>query len=186
MKKRMPSMLVAMLLMLPVSPLLAEDEQPDVSGPQAQMEVLAEKALNESVKVIAESGGFFPYGMVMTADNIVRIVGIGEKPKEGTTKNEIAVTLFWQLRRLLQDNEAFVAAAMVKPHNVTREDGQVVPGVWVTVDHRDKDPWVIFLPFLEQEDGTYKVGDEPAYLPAKEPLFMPGLKSGSAKQESAK
>ena len=187
MQKTITSLLIAMMLALPTIGITAPEqagtsEQPDLSTPKGQMDVLAEKAITETVKVVAEAGGFFPFGMVMDSESTVRIVGIGEKPSEGTTKNETAVTLFWQLRRLLQDNPAFVAAAIIKPHNVTDEDGKSVPGIWVTVDHRDHDAWVIFLPFLEQPDGTYKVGEQPAYLPAKEPLFLPGLKQGSAKQ----
>ena len=183
MKKTIIRMLMTMLIGLSaIHSTAAEapaDSPAEASGPKAQMDALAKKAINDTVKVVAESGGFFPFGLVMEGEDRIRIVGIGEKPDPGTSKNDITITLFWQLRKLLQDNEQFFAAAIVKPHTVTSEEGKPVYGIWVTVDHRQHEPWVVFLPFIEQKNGTYTVSEEPVYLPAKEPLFLAGLKQES-------
>lgn len=139
-----------------------------------QIDLLAEKALTEAVKVVAESGGFYPFGLVLDRDESVRLVGATEPPGEGRNKQDMAVTLFWQIRALLDANAGFIAAAVVKEHAGFVLDGQSVPGIWVTVDHRSGPAWVIFLPFIPTEGGTYRLSEEPIYMPASEPLFLPG------------
>lgn len=169
-------LLIAVLLSLTSMIGVAAQNGEQTVDPEArrQMDLLAEKAINEAVQVVAESGGFYPFALVADRDDVVRLVGAAQRPQEGVSKNDMAISLFWQVRKFLQENIGFVTAAVVKEHVGQLADGQSVPGIWVTVDHRNAPPWVVFLPFIPSESGSYRLADEPLYLPANEGLFLPG------------
>jgi hypothetical protein len=138
-----------------------------------QMNLLADRVVNETLAVVAQSGGFMPYGLLMDNNETVRLIGFNKKDT-GQSKDDMAISLFWQIRKIISDSDDVIAAAMVKPHHVEATNGEIVPGIWATIDHKDYPAWVVFLPFLKNESGTFSVG-EIQYLPAKEALFLDTL-----------
>jgi len=120
--------------------------------------------------VVGESGGFFPFALVMDAEEKVRVIGYSGAASDKPTPEEYVKTLFWQVRHAVEENSGLVSAVIVKPHFVTTDKGQRVPGIWAAADHRQSDAWVMFLPFVPGSDGTYSLG-EMIYVPGQEPLF---------------
>lgn len=153
--------------------LAAEPEDGSLVTPaKKQMDQLAETAVREAVKVVGESGGFYPFALVMDAQEKVRVIGYSGSDSEKPTPEEYVKTLFWQVRHTVEHTGGLVSAVIVKPHFVTTDKGQRVPGIWAAADHLEADPWVMFLPFLPGPDGTYSLG-EIIYTPGQEPIFLP-------------
>jgi hypothetical protein len=150
--------------------LAAESGAAAVTPAKKQMDKLAETAVREAVKVVGESGGFFPFALVMDAEEKVRVIGYSGAASDKPTPEEYVKTLFWQVRHAVEENSGLVSAVIVKPHFVTTDKGQRVPGIWAAADHRQSDAWVMFLPFVPGSDGTYSLG-EMIYVPGQEPLF---------------
>lgn len=142
---------------------------PETSA-KKQMDQLAETAVREAVKVVGEAGGFYPFALVMDTQEKVRVIGYSGAPSKKPTPEEYVKNLFWQVRHTVDENSGLVAAVIVKPHFVTTDKGEIVPGVWAAADHRDSDAWVMFLPFVRNPDGTHSLG-EIIYVPGQEPLF---------------
>lgn len=145
-------------------------EKSSVTAAKKQMDKLAETGVREAVKVVGESGGFYPFALVMDAEEKVRVIGYSGAASEKPTPEEYVKTLFWQVRHAVEENSALVSAVIVKPHFVTTDKGKKVPGIWAAADHRQADAWVMFLPFVPGPDGTHTLG-EIIYVPGQEPLF---------------
>jgi hypothetical protein len=159
---------VLIVLLAMLSPLVQATDNPVAKG---QMDRLAETAIKEAVKVVQASGGFYPFALIMDGDEKVRLVGYSGNPAKKPTADDYVKTLFWQVRDTVSREKSAVAAVVVKPHTVASDQGVPVPGVWAAVDHRALAPWVLFLPFVPNPDGTYGLG-EILYIPADEPLFI--------------
>ena len=138
-----------------------------------QMDQLAETAFREAVKVVGESGGFYPFALIMDAQEKVRVVGYSGPAAEKPMPEEYVKTLFWQVRHTVEENVGLVSAVIVKPHFVTTDKGHRVPGIWAAADHRGAEAWVMFLPFVPQPGGTFTLG-EIVYAPGQEPIFPSG------------
>ena len=164
--------LVSLVLMFSATAVLAADAAAGGSAASAkkQMDKLAETAVREAVKVVGESGGFYPFALVMDAQEKVRVIGYSGAAAKKPAPEEYVKTLFWQVRSTVDENRGLVAAVIVKPHFVTTDKGEKVPGVWAAADHRNSDAWVMFLPFVPNPDGTYSLG-EIIYVPGQEPIF---------------
>lgn len=163
-------LLISVALMLSAAAQAAGTEAGGSAPAKKQMDQLAETAVREAVKVVGESGGFYPFALVMDAQEKVRVIGYSGAPSKKPTPEEYVKTLFWQVRHTVDENSSLVAAVIVKPHFVTTDKGESVPGVWAAADHRDADAWVMFLPFVRNPDGTHSLG-EIIYVPGQEPLF---------------
>lgn len=160
--------LLALLVLMFSAPLLAQDAE--LAKAKAEMESLASTGVREALKVVHESGGFYPFGLVMDDDEKVRLVGYRGRSSAKPPADEYVTPLFWRMRQTVNDEKNLRVAMVLKPHTVTSREGVAVPGIWATVDHRHAAPWVMFLPFLPQDDGTYQVG-EIVYSSAQEGIF---------------
>ena len=141
-----------------------------VTPAKKQMDQLAETAVREAVKVVGETGGFYPFALVMDTQETVRLIGYSGAASKRPAPEEYVKTLFWQVRHTVEGSSGLISAVIVKPHFVTTDKGEKVPGVWAAADHREADAWVMFLPFVRKPDGTYSLG-EIIYVPGQEPLF---------------
>ena len=166
------ALLIGLALMCSGAAVVAAEPQPDakVAAAKKQMDQLAEAAFREAVKVVGESGGFYPFALIMDAQEKVRVVGYSGPAAEKPMPEEYVKTLFWQVRHTVEENVGLVSAVIVKPHFVTTDKGQKVPGIWAAADHRVSEAWVMFLPFVPQPDGTFTLG-EIVYAPGQEPIF---------------
>ena len=160
--------LLTLLVLVFSAPLLAQDAA--LAKAKAEMEQLAETGTREALKVVQESGGFYPFGLVMDGEQQVRLVGYRGRPEQKPPADEYVTPLFWSIRQTVRQEQDLKVAMVLKPHTIESEEGVPVPGIWATVDHRQAAPWVMFLPFLPQEDGTYLIG-EIVYSNAEEGIF---------------
>jgi hypothetical protein len=163
--------LIAMLMSVP----MLVSAQEGKSSAVTEMEKLAQTSIQEALKVVQESGGFYPFGLLMDGEQKVRLVGYRGDAKKRPPAEEFAVGLFLQLREAVASDSSYQAAVVVKPLVVESQEGVAVPGVWVAVDHRNHIPWVLFQPLIALEPGKYTLG-EIIYQPSEEAIF-PVLKS---------
>jgi hypothetical protein len=159
---------ILILIVFGFSSLVLASENPSA---KSQMDKLAETAIKEAVKVVQASGGFYPFALIMDGGEKVRLVGYRGDAATKPPADEYVKALFWQVREAVSQEAWSVAAVVVKPHTVISDQGVPVPGVWAAVDHRHATPWILFLPFVHNPDGTYGLG-EILYIPAEEPLFI--------------
>jgi hypothetical protein len=168
-------LLTIVLLCLPALALADKNSGQSASGNKdaaiVQMEALAQGGIQEALKAVQRSGGFYPFAMVINkGTSSLQLVGyqgdVAKKPKA----DDFAVALFLQLRDLAEKNDDLVAAVVLKPFHATGADGKSIPGVWAAVDHRDRRPWVMFQPLIEQEPGRYTLG-QMVYQQSEEAIF---------------
>lgn len=164
------ALLIGLAVTFSAGAALAAESGASAATAKKQMDKLAGTAVSEAVKVVGESGGFYPFALVMDTQEKVRLIGYSGAPSKKPTPEEYVKTLFWQVRHTVDENGGLVAAVIVKPHFVTTDKGETVPGVWAAADHRQSDAWVMFLPFVRNPDGTHSLG-EIIYVPGQEPLF---------------
>lgn len=174
----MKRLLTILLLCLP---LLAQAEKPagenaggnngSKDAAVAQMEALAQGGIQEALKAVQRSGGFYPFAMVINKDAAsLQLVGYQGDAAKKPKADDFAVALFLQLRELAEKNDGLIAAVVLKPFHATGADGKKIPGVWAAVDHRDRRPWVMFQPLIEQEPGRYVLG-QMIYQQSEEAIF---------------
>ena len=161
-------MFVSLLLLVSGGALYAEQATGDAA--KAELDNLASKAFTEAVKVVNESGGFFPFAMVMRPDNTVQLIAYKGTQEDKPPAEEYVKALYWQLVKFLQSYGGYTSAIMLKPHVVVKEDGNRVPGIWALMDHRERQPAVAFLPFEQSDSGEWLLG-EMVFSPAQNPLF---------------
>ena len=169
--KHIGSLVMLLLVALAAPAWTAQPTDEEISAAKAQMEHLASEALTETVGVVNESGGFYPYAMVMREDKTVSVIAYNGDPDLRPTAEDFVQSLYWQVAAVLNKERAFQVAVLLKPHRLKGEEGGTVPGIWALVDHRDHDPWVMFLPFVDVGNGKFKLGDI-MYLPSTDQLFL--------------
>lgn len=136
-----------------------------------QMEALAQAGIEEALKAIQRSGGFYPFAMVINqGTGNVQLVGYQGDPQTKPPADQFAAALFLQLRELAAKDPGLLAAVVMKPFHAESKDGQKIPGVWAAIDHRNETPRVLFQPLIPQESGRYTLG-QVIYQQADEAIF---------------
>lgn len=137
----------------------------------AQMEALAKAGIEQALKVVQKSRGFYPFALVLDDKAQVRMIGYQGEPGQRPSSDDFAVGLFLQLRNEARNNPAMIAASVFKPMRVKADDGSDIPGVWSAVDHREAQSVVMFQPLVQKEPGRYVIG-EIIYQKSDEPIFV--------------
>lgn len=147
-----------------VSPPQTEAEQH-----KAAMDKLAESGIRTALKAIYEHGSIYPFGLMQTGEK-VQMVGYSGKPEDALPSKEWARQLFWRLRKLSREKPEVEVMALFKMHEIETDSGEMLPGLWGQVDHRDLQSWIIFVPFIKNESGKHERG-ELQYFSTEQPLF---------------
>lgn len=173
----MKNLLTIMLLCLPLAvtaETAAKADEPAVAAKSAviaQMESLAQAGIEEALKAIQRSGGFYPFAMVINqGTGNVQLVGYQGDPQSKPPADQFAAALFLQLRELAAKDPGLMAAVVMKPFYADSADGQKIPGVWAAIDHRSETPRVLFQPLIPQESGRYTLG-QVIHQPSEEAIF---------------
>ena len=136
-----------------------------------QMEELAEAGIQEALKALQQSGGFYPFAMIINSGSgQLQLVGYSGNPDTKPPADDFATALFLQLREKAKKDKAIIAAVVLKPFHAATGDGKTVPGVWAAVDHRSEEPWVMFQPLIEHKPGRYVLG-QIIYQQSEEAIF---------------
>ena len=147
------------------------DQEQEKSPALKQMEGLAEAGIQEALKALQRSGGFYPFAMIIdSASGQVQLVGYSGDPDSKPPADDFAVALFLQLREKAAKEPGVIAAVVLKPFLVQAAEGKAVPGVWAAVDHRSEEPWVMFQPLIEHKPGRYVLG-QIIYQQSEEAIF---------------
>lgn len=136
-----------------------------------QMEALAQAGIQEALKALQRSGGFYPFAMVINqSTGSLQLVGYQGDPEKKPPAEQFAVALFLQLREIAEKDPGLLAAVVMKPFYADSADGQKIPGVWAAVDHRNETAKVLFQPLIPQESGRYTLG-QIVYQQSDEAIF---------------
>lgn len=178
------SSLIAMLLIALAGAVQADTKEqaasPAVAGESAQQEAkrspqqqamdkLAEIGMRQATKAISKSGSMYPFALIQSGDT-VQGMGFQGEEEERPSAEQWAQYLFRKLEKLGEDKPDVDMMALFRLHEVENKDGEVVPGIWAQVDHRDVRPWVIFLPLVKNDEGKHELG-EMIYYATEQPLF---------------
>ncbi|PHR68561.1 hypothetical protein [Alcanivorax sp.] len=174
--------LVMLLAGLWVTPAMAAEQASDTktaqtksadeaekSPEQQAMDKLAAAGIGEAIKAIKKFGSFYPFGLVQKGDSAQAMTYTGEKEDAPAPEQWVEV-LYRKLQEEGKKKPDVDMLALFRLHEISDDEGNQVIGVWALVDHRDVRPWVIFLPFLEKDNGKYEPG-EPVYYPTDQSLF---------------
>lgn len=172
----MKKLLTIILLCLPLTAMAetaTSGDQPKAANSAviAQMEALAKAGIEEALKAIQRSGGFYPFAMVINqGEGSVQLVGYQGDPATKPPADQFAAALFLQLRELAGKDPGLLAAVIMKPFQADAADGKKIPGVWAAIDHRHETPRVLFQPLIPQESGRYTLG-QVIYQKSEEAIF---------------
>jgi len=158
--------LSAMAVLLFSGALSAQEMAPDV---RQQIEQLGSKAMSEALQVIQDRGAIYPFGMLMDKAQEVRLVGYSGKDNSKPPADEYVGALVQQVRDTTAVMFSVEVAAVLKMHSIKNEDGEVVPGVWMLIDHRHGTPLIIFQPLIP--------GDKPNHYALGPQLFEASAQS---------
>lgn len=172
---------LGMILLLSLTfPVLAETDSKEMeqetqasakSSALSQMEALAQAGIQEALKALQRSGGFYPFALVINQNTgSIQLVGYQGDAEKKPPAEQFAVALFLQLRELAEKDSGLLAAVVMKPFYADAADGQKIPGVWAAVDHRNETAKVLFQPLIPQESGHYTLG-QIVYQKSDEAIF---------------
>ncbi|MBZ2189732.1 hypothetical protein K8B33_11530 [Alcanivorax sp. JB21] len=163
--------MLALCLMVAVPAFAANDDEATATSEERQaMNSIAEVAMQTAMKAIQESGGLYPFAMIAKADGDAKVLGYQGTQETAPPPDQWTAALFMRLQQMAEEEPDLKVLVLVRLHEVTSKQGEKVPGIWAQVDHRDAEPWVLFLPFLRNEAGRHEVG-ELIYYASEQPIF---------------
>lgn len=119
---------------------------------ETEMESLSEYALQQALEAIAEQGGLYPFAMIRNSDGKNALIHYKGEPDKAPPAEDYVKTLYKVVATTVRQSASSQVAVIVRQINVPAESGEVIPGVWVLVDHRlAQAPRVIFQPLVAGE-----------------------------------
>lgn len=133
-------------------------------SPQVQaMNQLVKVTLEQSLQLMIQAGKpIYPFALMQFKDGRVTSMTYKEqKDEEGNvipqpSEAEWTEMLFVQLSQVATQLNGPDVAVLARMHEIEDEKGKKLKGIWVMVDHRDVRPWVVFMPLVQQKDGSLK------------------------------
>lgn len=162
-----------------------QKQSPQDDDAVQRMEELASAGIEQALKAISTSGGFYPFALVSMDDGEVKMMGYEGDPEKAPDPDAFSTNLYRELRKLILNNPGIEAAAIYRLHHAEKNQGdEPVPGVWALVDHRDQPAMIVFQPLVRNEEGQYTLG-ELMYQAAPDPLFPPKGKQPPKKPKAS-
>lgn len=141
-------------------------------SPQKEMEGLAELSLKIAMDALRESGQVYPFAQLVYGKEGKDIRTLGKLRGSKIEPPDVWARHLLETLRNNTDDPELRVTSLTKLHEAQTKDGQPVKGIWILVDHREKKPYVVFLPLLKQPNGKYKTG-EVISSPTDESVFPP-------------
>lgn len=132
------------------------DEEMSLSD---ELSAFGEVAMQTAMTAVVESGGLYPFGMVLREDGNAHMAGFEGTPEEAPPAEEWEPQLFQVLRQTAHEEDGVRGIAMLRLHEMDTEEGEQVPAVWAKLDHRESAPLILVLPLIPGEDGTHEQGE---------------------------
>jgi len=146
---------IVLMMLLCGSVTVAAEQSPVIED----MNQLTEAALKLAVETITHAGTFYPFAMVRMQSGNHALLAYRGAPEDAPPPEKWSDALVLKLREMAKQDPAIITTVVSKMHMIRGDDGVEVPGVWSSVDHRFGKPMVVFLPFVEDENGKHQMGD---------------------------
>lgn len=139
---------------------------------ETEMESLSEFALQQALEAIAEQGGLYPFAMIRNSDGKNALIHYKGEPDKAPPAEDYVKTLYKVVATTVRQSASSQVAVIVRQINVPAESGEVIPGVWVLVDHRlAQAPRVIFQPLVAGKKQGQLVPGTPVVQSTTDNLF---------------
>lgn len=139
---------------------------------ETEMENLSEFALQQALEAIAEQGALYPFAMIRNSDGKNALIHYKGEPGQAPSAEEYVKTLYKVVATTVRQSASSQVAVIVRQINAPAESGDVIPGVWVLVDHRlAQSPKVIFQPLVPGKKEGQLVPGTPVVQSTTDNLF---------------
>lgn len=155
-----------------------QQESPDVQ----MMNALVKATFEQSLRLMIDTQKpIYPFALMRFSDGRITSMTYKEqKDDKGNVKPqppeaEWTEMLYTQLRQVATQLNGPDLVVLARMHEAAEKNGEQLKGIWIMVDHRNVRPWVVFMPLLKQEGGSFKPGDLVYYATDQTIFFHPDL-----------
>lgn len=144
----------------------------DKSEVEAEMESLTEYALEQALQAIASEGAVYPFALIRNTEGRNALLRYSGDLDKLPPAEDYARTLYKNVAVTVRQSASAEVAVIVRQIVAPVEGGDVVPGVWVLVDHRLAEaPRVVFQPLVPGKKKGELVPGTPVVQGSTDNLF---------------
>ncbi len=147
--------LIALVMLLSAAQITTAEQSPVIED----MNQLTEAALKLAVETTTHAGTFYPFAMVRMQNGGHALLAYRGDPKDAPPPEKWSEALVIKLREMVKKDPTIITTVVSKMHMTRDNEGNKLPSIWSSVDHRFGKPMLVLLPFVEDEDGKHQMGD---------------------------